>query len=143
VEAGEDWVRVKGPARPDSVDFATLPYPGFHTDMHPQLVALLSTASGTSVVTENIYEARFRYVGELNRMGADVITEGQHVVVRGVDRLSGAQVDACDIRAGAAMVIAGLGAEGVTVVTDAHHIDRGYEDFVGRLRSLGADIQRT
>jgi UDP-N-acetylglucosamine 1-carboxyvinyltransferase len=76
-------------------------------------------------------------------MGADVITEGQHIVVRGVDRLSGAQVDACDIRAGAAMVIAGLGAEGVTVVTDAHHIDRGYEDFAGRLRSLGADIRRT
>jgi UDP-N-acetylglucosamine 1-carboxyvinyltransferase len=141
-ESGKDWVTVSGPDRPSPVDFATLPYPGFHTDMHPQMVALLAVASGTSVITENIYDARFRYVGELNRMGADVTLEGQHVIVRGVPRLSGCPVDACDIRAGAAMVVAGLAAEGYTTVTEAHHIDRGYPDFVPKLRSLGADITR-
>ncbi len=132
-----------GPDRPGPVDFATLPYPGFHTDMHPQMVALLSLADGTSVMTENIYEARFRYIGELQRMGADISTDGQHVVVRGVDRLSGCEVDACDIRAGAALVIAGLVAQGQTLVTNAHHIDRGYEDLVGRLAGLGGNIGRT
>ena len=110
---GQDWIRVIGPSRPGPVDFATLPYPGFHTDMHPQMVALLSIASGTSVITENIYAARFRYVGELNRLGAEVSLEGQHVIIRGVDRLSGCPVDACDIRAGAALVLAGLTAEGI------------------------------
>ncbi|MFQ5948076.1 MAG: UDP-N-acetylglucosamine 1-carboxyvinyltransferase [Acidimicrobiia bacterium] len=142
VESGKDWIAVSGPDRPRPVDFVTLPYPGFHTDMHPQMVAFLATASGTSVITENIYDARFRYIGELNRMGADIITEGQHLVVRGVDRLSGCPIDACDIRAGAALVLAGLAAEGETVITEAHHIDRGYEDFVAKLRSLGAEIRR-
>jgi UDP-N-acetylglucosamine 1-carboxyvinyltransferase len=124
------------------VDFATLPYPGFHTDMHPQMVALLAVASGTSVITENIYSARFRYVGELNRLGADVSLEGQHVIIRGVDGLSGCPVDACDIRAGAALVLAGLIADGSTIVTDAQHIDRGYSGFDQRLRDLGADVTR-
>jgi UDP-N-acetylglucosamine 1-carboxyvinyltransferase len=142
VETGPDWVQVTGPERPRPVDFATLPFPGFHTDMHPQMVALLSLASGTSVITENIYDARFRYVGELNRMGADVVTEGQHVVVRGVPSLSGCPVEACDIRAGAALVIAGLAADGVTRVLDAQHVDRGYHDFAGKLASLGADVRR-
>ncbi len=141
-ETGKDWITVSGPERPMPVDFSTLPYPGFHTDMHPQMVALLAVASGTSVITENIYDARFRYVGELNRMGADVALEGQHVIIRGVPRLSGCPVDACDIRAGAAMVVAGLAAEGYTTVTEAHHIDRGYQDFLPKLRSLGADITR-
>jgi len=117
IETGDDWVRLTGPdVRPAAVDFVTLPYPGFHTDMHPQMVALLSLASGTSVITENIYESRFRYVGELNRLGADVTTEGQHVIIRGVDGLSGCPVDACDIRAGAALVLAGLRADGYTIV---------------------------
>jgi UDP-N-acetylglucosamine 1-carboxyvinyltransferase len=142
VAVGKDWIRVQGPERPRAVDFATLPYPGFHTDMHPQMVALLAVAAGTSVMTENIYAARFRYVGELNRLGADVSLEGQHVIVRGVDRLSGCPVDACDIRAGAALVLAGLVADGTTVVTDAHHIDRGYSGFDQRLRALGADVVR-
>jgi UDP-N-acetylglucosamine 1-carboxyvinyltransferase len=142
VESGVDWVQVTGPERPGPVDFATLPFPGFHTDMHPQMVALLSLASGTSVITENIYDARFRYVGELNRLGADVVTEGQHVVVRGVPRLSGCPVEACDIRAGAALVLAGLAADGVTRVLDAHHVDRGYHDFAGKLAALGADVFR-
>ncbi len=142
IEAGLDWLQIQGPARPTEVDFATLPYPGFHTDMHPQMVALLSVASGVSLITENIYAARFRYIGELNRMGADITTDGQHVVVRGVERLSGCEVDGTDIRAGAAMVLAGLRAEGETVVTEAHHIDRGYCDFVPKLAALGADISR-
>ncbi|HSR14340.1 MAG TPA: UDP-N-acetylglucosamine 1-carboxyvinyltransferase, partial [Gemmatimonadales bacterium] len=141
-ETGKDWVRVSGPERPRPVDFATLPYPGFHTDMHPQMVALLARSSGTSVITENIYDARFRYVGELNRMGADVTLEGQHVIIRGVPRLSGCPVDACDIRAGAALVLAGLAADGDTTVTEAHHIDRGYQDFLPKLRSLGAEVRR-
>ena len=141
-EVGKDWVTLRGPDRPRPVDFATLPYPGFHTDMHPQMVALLSLANGTSVITENIYAARFRYVGELNRLGADVQLEGQHVIIRGVSALSGCPVDACDIRAGAALVLAGLRADGYTTVTDAQHIDRGYSDFAGKLRSLGAEIVR-
>ena len=143
IETGEDWMRVVGPDRPRAVDVATLPYPGFHTDMQSQMVALLSIADGTSVVTENLYDARFRYVGELARMGADIGVEWQHAVVRGVDRLSGCPVIAPDIRAGAALVLAGLRAEGETTVTGLSHIDRGYEDFVGRLASLGAEISRS
>tara|TARA_B100000686_G_C16294107_1_gene715116 strand:- start:186 stop:653 length:468 start_codon:yes stop_codon:yes gene_type:complete len=142
VQAGTDWVRVQGPQRPNAVDFATLPYPGFHTDMHPPMVALLSASEGTSVVTENVYAARFRYIGELNRMGADVHTEGQHVVIRGVRELSGCEVDSTDIRAGAALVLAGLRAEGSTTVTNAQHIDRGYEGLVSKLAALGANIDR-
>ena len=143
VERGDGWLRVKGPERATSVDFVTLPFPGFHTDMHPQMVALLSVAEGTSVITENLYDARFRYVGELLRMGADISIEHQHAVIRGVDSLSGCPVLAPDIRAGAALAIAGLRAEGVTEVGDAVHIDRGYQDFAGRLASLGAVVERS
>jgi UDP-N-acetylglucosamine 1-carboxyvinyltransferase len=143
VERGEGWLRVKGPERPLPTDFATLPYPGFHTDMQPQMVALLSLATGTSVITENLYDARYRYVGELARMGADISVEAQHAIIRGVEALSGCPVLAPDIRAGAALVLAGLVAEGVTEVGDPMHIDRGYEDFVGRLASLGATIERS
>lgn len=142
VERGDGWLRVKGPDRPHPIDFATLPYPGFHTDMQPQMVALLSLSTGTSVITENLYDARYRYVGELLRMGADISIEAQHAIIRGVDRLSGCPVLAPDIRAGAALVIAGLAAEGTTEVAEPSHIDRGYEDFVGRLASLGATIER-
>ena len=143
VTTTDSSVTVTGPERPTPVDIATLPFPGFQTDMHPQMVAYLSVASGTSIVTENIYAGRFRYLGELNRMGAAIHADGQHVVVRGVDELSGCDIDGCDIRAAAALTIAGLRAEGETVIHDAHHIDRGYEDFVGRLASLGATIERT
>jgi UDP-N-acetylglucosamine 1-carboxyvinyltransferase len=143
VERGEGWLRVKGPERPLPTDFATLPYPGFHTDMQPQMVALLSVATGTSVITENLYDARYRYVGELARMGADISVEAQHAIIRGVKALSGCPVLAPDIRAGAALVLAGLVADGVTEVADPMHIDRGYEDFVGRLASLGATIERS
>jgi UDP-N-acetylglucosamine 1-carboxyvinyltransferase len=142
IERGDDWFTVSGPDRPRAVDFATLPFPGFHTDMQPQMVALLSVGKGTSVITENVYDARFRYAGELMRMGADITTEWQHAVIRGVDRLSGCPVIAPDIRAGASLVLAGLRAEGRTVVGDVHHIDRGYEDFVGRLQALGGILER-
>jgi UDP-N-acetylglucosamine 1-carboxyvinyltransferase len=142
VERGNGWLRVRGPERPAPLDFATLPFPGFHTDMHPQMVALLSVADGTSVITENLYDARFRYVGELARMGADITTEAQHAIIRGVETLSGCPVLAPDIRAGAALVLAGLRAEGTTEVGDAEHIDRGYEDLPGKLQALGARIER-
>lgn len=142
VATTESSITLTGPETPKAVDVATLPYPGFHTDMHPQIVTLLSVAEGTSLVTENIYEGRFRYLGELNRMGADIHADGQHVVIRGVERLSGCEVDACDIRAGAALTIAALRADGETLIRDAHHVDRGYDGWVPALRSLGADIQR-
>jgi len=143
VERGDGWLRVQGPERPQPIDFATLPYPGFHTDMQPQMVALLSLATGTSIITENLYDARYRYVGELARMGADISVEAQHAIIRGVERLSGCPVLAPDIRAGAALAIAGLAADGTTEIGAVSHIDRGYEDFVGKLSSLGATIERS
>jgi UDP-N-acetylglucosamine 1-carboxyvinyltransferase len=142
VERGEGWLRVVGPERPKAVDLATLPFPGFHTDMHPQMVAYLAIADGTSVVTENLYDARFRYVGELARMGADIVTEAQHAVIRGVEQLSGCPVLAPDIRAGAALALAGLRAEGTTEIGDIAHIDRGYEGFADRLTALGGSVVR-
>lgn len=125
-----------------SVDVATLPYPGVATDYKPFLVTLLTVADGVSIVTENLFAGRFRYIDELRRMGADVRTEGHHAVVRGVPRLSGAPVRATDIRAGAALVLAGLVADGETVVSDAQHVDRGYEDLAGALAALGARVER-
>jgi UDP-N-acetylglucosamine 1-carboxyvinyltransferase len=124
-----------------SSDCSTLPYPGLATDFKPFLVALLSTADGVGIVTENIFSGRFHYVDELRRMGADIRTDSHHAIVRGVERLSGAPVKAHDIRAGAALVIAGLGAEGETVVADAHHVARGYDDLAGKLSRLGADVR--
>lgn len=134
------WAMSSGRLR--SADVSTLPYPGLPTDCKPLLVAMLSVAEGVGIVTENLFSGRFRYVDELVRMGADIRTEGHHAVIRGVERLSGAPVRAPDIRAGAALVVAGLAAEGETVVCDPHHIDRGYEDFVGKLSALGADVRR-
>lgn len=128
------------PARPVAVDVATLPYPGIATDYLPMLIALLSLADGTSFATENLYQGRFRYIGELVRMGANIRVESHHMAVRGVERLSGAPVRAFDIRAGAALVVAALGADGESTIHDAHHLDRGYEDMVGRLRAVGADV---
>ncbi len=142
VERHDTSFRIEGPKRAKAVDFATLPFPGFHTDMQPQMVALLATAEGTSVVTENLYDARFRYIGELARMGADITTEWQHAVIRGVPQLSGCPVLAFDIRAGAALVLAGLAADGYTTVGDISHVDRGYDGFVPKLAALGADIER-
>ena len=130
------------PGRLSSVDVSTLPYPGIATDYKPLLVAMLAVADGVAIVTENIFAGRFRYVDELVRMGADVRTDGHHAIVRGREWLSGAPVRAHDIRAGAAVVLAGLRARGETVVADAHHLDRGYEHFVDKLRGLGVDIER-
>jgi UDP-N-acetylglucosamine 1-carboxyvinyltransferase len=125
-----------------AVDIATLPYPGFATDFMPQAVALLCVARGSGIVTENLFDGRFAFVAELARMGADVRTEGRHAVVRGVDRLSGAPVRALDVRAGAALLLAGLAADGETEVHDIHHVDRGYRDLPATLAALGADVRR-
>ncbi len=125
-----------------AVDIATLPFPGFATDFMPQAVALLATASGSAIVTENVFDNRLGFVAELCRLGADIRHEGRHAIVRGVPQLSGAPVRALDVRAGAALIIAGLRATGETVVLDPHHVDRGYADLAGKLRRLGADVQR-
>ncbi len=140
--ADPDGLWVMANRRLHSVDLATLPYPGLATDYKPFLISLLALADGVGIVTENIFSGRFRYIDELVRMGADIRTEGHHAVVRGCERLSGAPVRAHDIRAGAALVIAGLRADGETEVRDPHHIDRGYEDFVGNLAAIGADVER-
>ena len=137
-----DGFGVRMDKRPVSVDFVTLPYPGFATDLQPQMMAMLATARETSILTENVFESRFMFVDELIRMGAEIRVEGHHAVIRGLDRLSAAPVRALDIRAGAAMVIAALGAEGVTEISDVHYIDRGYEDFEAKLSALGARIGR-
>jgi UDP-N-acetylglucosamine 1-carboxyvinyltransferase len=142
IEATATGISARFAGRPQAVDVSTLPYPGVATDYKPLLVTVLAVASGVAIVSENIYSGRFRYVDELRRMGADIRTEGHHAVVRGVERLSGAPVRAPDIRAGAALVLAGLAADGETCVTGIEHIDRGYEDFDGKLRALGADIRR-
>jgi len=143
ISEGNGGVRAKVTERLKSADVSTLPYPGLATDYKPFLVAALSVASGACMVTENIFAGRFRYVDELVRMGAEIKAEGRHAVVRGVERLSGAPVRAHDIRAGAALVIAGLGADGETIISDAHHVDRGYEDLAGKLSSVGAQVSRT
>jgi UDP-N-acetylglucosamine 1-carboxyvinyltransferase len=142
IEQEPGGLRASCTGRLRAVDVSTLPYPGIATDYKPLLVTMLSVADGVGIVTENLFSGRFRYVDELRRMGADVRTEGHHAVVRGVARLSGAPVRAPDIRAGAALVLAGLVAEGTTEVAGAHHVDRGYEDLAGALRSLGAKVTR-
>jgi UDP-N-acetylglucosamine 1-carboxyvinyltransferase len=137
-----DGLAVWANGRLRSADVATLPYPGIATDYKPLIVTMLSVADGVGIVTENLYPGRFRYVEELQRLGADIRADGHHAVVRGVPHLSGAPVRAPDIRAGAALVVAGLAADGETSVTGVHHVDRGYDDLVGRLTALGADIER-
>jgi UDP-N-acetylglucosamine 1-carboxyvinyltransferase len=131
-----------GGRRPQAFDVATLPYPGFPTDLQPFAIACNAVAEGSAMITENLFEARFRTVQELGRLGAETRIDGHHVMVHGVERLSGAPVEASDIRAGAALVIAGLVADGVTTVSGAHHIDRGYAGFEQALRGLGADVSR-
>ena len=142
VERHIDGFRVRADERPRAVDAVTLPYPGFPTDLLPMALALNAVAEGTAMVTENVYESRFTFVNELNRLGADIRTDGHHAVVRGRPQLSGAPVRAPDIRAGAGLVIAGLVADGVTTVSAVSHIDRGYPDFDAHLRALGADVVR-
>jgi UDP-N-acetylglucosamine 1-carboxyvinyltransferase len=136
-------LKVKAPDRLRAVDVSTLPYPGVATDYKPLITTMLAVAEGTAFVTENLFAGRFRYVEELLRMGANIRTDAHHAIVRGVPRLSGAPVRAHDIRAGAAMVIAGLAAEGTTTIRDARHIDRGYARLVEQLASVGADIGRS
>lgn len=140
VVEGGDSVLVRSNGRLRHTNVKTQPYPGFPTDMQPQISVALCLADGTSVVTEGVYDNRYKYIQELTRMGADAQVNGCTAVLNGVDGLHGAEVRACDLRAGAAVVIAGLCAVGETVVTDIHFIERGYENFVGKLRSVGADI---
>lgn len=142
VDALPDGVRVAMDGRPQAVDFPTLPFPGFATDFMPFAVVALAVAEGSGIVTENVFDNRLAFAAELERMGADVRTEGRHAVVRGVERLWGAPVRALDVRAGAALVLAGLVASGETVVHDARHVDRGYPDLAGKLRALGAEVTR-
>ena len=142
VETGAGTVRIAMDGRPRAVDVVTLPYPGFPTDLQPQVMALESVSDGAAMITENVFEARFMFVDELSRLGADVRTDGHHAVVRGRERLSGAPVRATDVRAGAALVLAGLVAEGVTEVGEIYHVDRGYAGFADQLRALGADVTR-
>jgi UDP-N-acetylglucosamine 1-carboxyvinyltransferase len=140
VTRGEGRVRVRMDRRPTTLDLVTLPFPGFPTDLQPPMMVLLSQARGSSILTENVFESRFLFVDELNRMGAHIRVEGHHAVIRGVEQLSGAPVRSPDIRAGAALVVGGLCADGRTEVYDAGHIERGYEQFVDKLTGLGAEI---
>ena len=148
VEAGavvtttKNGFRVKMDKRPTAVDVATLPYPGFPTDLQPMVITLNSIADGTSIVTENVFEGRFMFVNELLRLGAKIQVDGHHAAITGINQLSAAPVAATDIRAGAGLVLAALVSDGVTIIEDAFHIDRGYPDFPAQLQSLGADVSR-
>ena len=139
----DDSIRVSGDCDAlTHVNVKTMPYPGFPTDMQPQITTLLTVAQGTSIVTEGVWDNRFKYIAELIRMGANVTVDGKVAVVQGVPQLTGAAVRASDLRAGAALVIAGLIASGTTEIEEIHHIERGYADLVGKLRALGANITR-
>lgn len=144
VEEFDDSVRVwTSPDKPlVKTSVKTMPHPGFPTDMQPQIATLLTLAKGTSIVTEGIWDNRFRYVEELRRMGADISVEGKVAVIEGTGKLKGAPVKACDLRAGAALIIAGLAANGVTEIEDIYHIERGYEEMDKKLRGIGADIEK-
>lgn len=142
IEAGADWIRVKGDGRPKAVGFRTSEYPAFPTDMQAQFMALNAIAEGTARVTETIFENRFMHVNELVRLGAKIEVDGHTAVMQGVERLSGATVMATDLRASASLVIAGLVADGETVVDRIYHLDRGYDQMESKLRGIGADIER-
>ena len=140
IEEHDDFLRVIGQDRYEKTTVKTMPHPGFPTDMQPQLTALLTMANGTSIVTESMFDNRFRYVDELRRMGADISVDGKVAIIEGVEHLTGAPVKASDLRAGAALIIAGLATAGTTEIEDIFHIERGYEDMEVKLRNLGADI---
>lgn len=143
IKTGNDYIKIMCDKRPKAVDMiVTLPYPGFPTDLQPQMASVLSVAEGTSIITETIFDNRFKYTEELIRMGADIKVEGRVAVIRGATKLMGAKVVARDLRGGAALIIAGLGAEGTTIVEEAEHIDRGYESIEKALRNVGGDIVR-
>ncbi len=137
-----DGIRVKMDRRPSAIDVATLPYPGFPTDLQPFVITLNAIAEGDALVTENVFEGRFMFVNELIRLGAKIRVDGHHAAISGVDQLSSAPVVASDIRAGAGLVLAGLVSDGVTFVEGAHHVDRGYPNFAQQLQALGADVTR-
>lgn len=141
VEEGDDWIKVIGPDRGFAIDVKTLPYPGFPTDLQQPLAAYLARCAGTSIITENIFENRFRYVDELKRMGANIKVEGRVAVVEGVEEIQGAAVQSLDLRASSALVIAGLSANGQTLVGGIDYLRRGYHDFVGKLKGMGAEIE--
>ncbi len=137
-----DGIRVHMERRPKAIDVATLPYPGFPTDLQPMVVAMNAIAEGDAIVTENVFQGRFMFVNELGRLGAKVTVDGHHAAITGVPQLSGAPVVATDIRAGVGLVLAGLVADGETIVEDAFHIDRGFPNFAEQLKALGADVKR-
>lgn len=142
VETYESGFRVQMDGRPNAVDYQTLPFPGFPTDLQPMAIGLSAIARGTSVITENVFESRFRFVDEMQRLGSDASVDGHHVVIRGIDELSSTDVWCSDIRAGAGLVLAALVADGDSVIHDVHHIDRGYPHFVEDLQRLGVNIRR-
>ncbi len=142
VDENEDSIRVRTVSRPKAINLKTIPYPGFPTDLQQPMSVLLSISEGTGIITESIWEGRFKHVDELKRMGANIKVEGRIAIIEGINRLSGSPVHATDLRAGAAMVIAGLAAEGETEISNLRHIDRGYENLVEKLKSIGADITR-
>ena len=142
IETYENGFRVRMDGRPRAVDFQTLPFPGFPTDLQPMAIGLAAVAEGMSVITENVFESRFRFVDEMLRLGADAHVDGHHVVMRGKEQLSSTTVWSSDIRAGAGLVLAALRADGVTEVRDVYHIDRGYPNFVENLNALGAKVER-
>ncbi len=138
----DNGFRVRMESRPTAIDISTLPYPGFPTDLQPMAITMNAVAEGSSIVTENVFEGRFMFVNELSRLGAHIHVDGHHASITGVSELSGAPVQATDIRAGVGLVLAGLVAEGETIVEDAFHIDRGFPGFAESLQSLGADVSR-
>jgi UDP-N-acetylglucosamine 1-carboxyvinyltransferase len=142
ISEGTDWLEVVGPSRPNAIDVETNPYPSFPTDMQAQAMAVLSVADGTSVITESVFENRYMHVAELRRMGANILHKGKNAMIQGVDRLSGAQVMATDLRASASLIIAGLSAKGKTHVRRVYHLDRGYERIEEKLGKVGAKITR-
>ena len=141
IEFFEDSVKVSCDRELKNCNVKTMPYPGFPTDMQPQIVSLLTKCKGTSMITEGVWDSRFRYVSELRRMGAQIAVNGHLAVIQGVDTLIGTNVKSIDLRAGAAMILAGLSAEGTTCIENIKHIERGYENIVGKLSNLGANIE--
>ena len=142
VEELGDAIRVKCDKRPKKVNIKTMPYPGFPTDMQPQMATLLSIANGMSILTESIWDNRFQYVEELKKFGAQIRIEGRSAIIEGVKSLNGAPVSCTDLRGGAAMIIAGLASKGVTEVSKIEYVDRGYENVEGKFKALGAKIER-
>ena len=142
MEAVDRGIIVDGNKQMKPIDIKTMPYPGFPTDMQAQMMSLLCTVKGTSIITETVFENRFMHASELKRMGANIKIDGRSAVIEGVDRLTGSEVKATDLRAGAAMVLAGLVADGSTIISDIYHIDRGYVNIEEKFKSLGADIIR-